>query len=591
MAVLFDLQMVIDSVQLTSTEVAQIFKLYMRRQSSACNPQALNKPSYEPWLSRLMQRWKQVHSRLPGFRRSSPRIMDIPPDLYIDANGLPGNVPEDVSKVLKTISGVMEELQVPWFIAGDLLLAYYRVPQITGDLEIVVPSENLPRVQAAFDMLADFYFPFRYARSEYARHLRPYPRFKVKGMHQCFCLVPGHHYGVHPKGFQDILSNLDERFLPLPHYIQGLVTMILNKHIVFPNNFLCQLEFLIDGSDLDEDWCNLYLDGRPRAFVRSRSSRVAKKSRMGSTPKHEGNLTMHIRNEEERQEALRVPGRTIDLLDHTLSLQVMSDMHLELTFLRAEDSRPGYEVFHCAPCSPMLALLGDIGITTQDGLFGFLRRQLFQYEKVFFLMGNHEFYQSTFESAKSVIKKFSEDVRKERVTNVALGKFIFLDQTRYDLTDGVTILGCTLWSHIPSTAAELASLQVNDFKRIKEWSVERHNAAHLADAEWLGKTCTEIRETEPHRRIVIMTHHAPLMQGTSSLQHQGGLMNCAFATDMSTRACWGNPVTHWIFGHTHFSCDFIHNGVRLVSNQREYEGIETGRVELDEDLILSLSQH
>jgi hypothetical protein len=29
-------------------------------------------------------------------------------------------------------------------------------------------------------------------------------------------------------------------------------------------------------------------------------------------------------------------------------------------------------------------------------------------------------------------------------------------------------------------------------------------------------------------------------------------------------------VPLWGFGHTHFSCDFVHNGTRVVSNARGY---------------------
>jgi hypothetical protein len=46
-------------------------------------------------------------------------------------------------------------------------------------------------------------------------------------------------------------------------------------------------------------------------FVRSRSTRSAKKARMGSHPKYEGNLTTYIHNGSERKDVMGVIGRVM----------------------------------------------------------------------------------------------------------------------------------------------------------------------------------------------------------------------------------------------------------------------------------------
>jgi hypothetical protein len=184
------------------------------------------------------------------------------------------------------------------------------------------------------------------------------------------------------------------------------------------------------------------------------------------------------------------------------------------------------------------------------------------------------------------MKLFADEMHKQRILDNSQGEFIFLDRTRYDLTDDVTILGCTLWSHIPPTASEVVRRRLNDFKRIDQWSVERHNLAHFTDADWLDSECAKIKAEEPGRRIVIFTHYAPAIQGTSAPAHQNSPVNSAFATDMTVRSCWGHPVSLWAFGHTHFNCDFVQGGVRVVSNQRGYEGIEASRSLFLDDLVL-----
>jgi hypothetical protein len=72
----------------------------------------------------------------------------------------------------------------------------------------------------------------------------------------------------------------------------------------------------------------------------------------------------------------------------SISIQLVSDLHLEIGYGQGS----GYEGFKIVPKAETLALLGDIGAICDDRLFGFLRRQLLQFKKVFYVLGNHEFY-------------------------------------------------------------------------------------------------------------------------------------------------------------------------------------------------------
>ena len=74
------------------------------------------------------------------------------------------------------------------------------------------------------------------------------------------------------------------------------------------HNFRVQLEFLINGMNIDEEWCDNYLDGPAQEHVKRKSTRNMKKLRMGSHPKYDGNLTTYIHNETEWKDALGVIG-------------------------------------------------------------------------------------------------------------------------------------------------------------------------------------------------------------------------------------------------------------------------------------------
>jgi hypothetical protein len=165
-------------------------------------------------------------------------------------------------------------------------------------------------------------------------------------------------------------------------------------------------------------------------------------------------------------------------------------------------------------------------------------------------------------------------MRAQRLSDPTLGTFIFLDQTRFDLSEDVTVLGCTLWSSIPSASADAVSGSLNDFRLVQNWTIENYNIAHAADLNWLTNECATIRAQEPHRRIVVLTHHAPTRHGTCAPKYADSLVAPAFATELTTHAVWAYPISIWAFGHTHFNSDQMRNGIRVLSNQRGYEGVE-----------------
>ncbi|KMU92703.1 ser/Thr protein phosphatase superfamily protein [Coccidioides immitis H538.4] len=93
-----------------------------------------------------------------------------------------------------------------------------------------------------------------------------------------------------------------------------------------------------------------------------------------------------------------------------------------------------------------------------------------------------------------------------------LGTFVFLDHTRHDMPNNIMVLGCTLYSHIPPEHKERVSFSLNDFYLINNWAVKGHNATHAADLMWLNEQVAAISASEPQRKIVIFTHHSPIMQ-------------------------------------------------------------------------------
>lgn len=279
------------------------------------------------------------------------------------------------------------------------------------------------------------------------------------------------------------------------------------------------------------------------------------------------------------------PAVNVAALQDPQSIQVMSDLHLEFKFSVQGRTVEGYGVFDFPVSAPNLALLGDIGLAKHNGLYHFLERQLRRFERVFFVPGNHEYYGSSPDGGMARMQAFADAMSSRR--GEGLGEFVLLHRRRFDLSPHVTILGCTLWSAIPPPAADTVSRVLNDFRQIEHWSVAAHNTAHETDRAWLAAQLAALRGSG--RRVLVLTHHAPTAPGTSEprFEHDGNLPAHGFVTALSNqRDLWASPVTTWAFGHTHFNCDFVRDGIRVVANQRGYEGFESHRIGFIEDKVL-----
>lgn len=86
-----------------------------------------------------------------------------------------------------------------------------------------------------------------------------------------------------------------------------------------------------------------------------------------------------------------------------VSFVVLSDLHLE-----TPAARPTYSHFSINSGCQHLALLGDIGLAHDARLFSFLEDQLHKFAVVFYVMGNHEPYDSNLDTAKTKLRAFAE---------------------------------------------------------------------------------------------------------------------------------------------------------------------------------------
>ena len=143
-----------------------------------------------------------------------------------------------------------------------------------------------------------------------------------------------------------------------------------------------------------------------------------------------------------------------------LGIQIASDLHIEFFFhpdALPEDEDTLWSVLLQKQCNcSVLALLGDIGVLSSDELRGqytrFVSWCAARWDHVLLLTGNHEYYCRSHgpnNSSTEVTDYASIDAFLfSMCTSESMsGKVHFLQKGIFKLGD-VTVLGCTLWSHV-----------------------------------------------------------------------------------------------------------------------------------------------
>lgn len=71
------------------------------------------------------------------------------------------------------------------------------------------------------------------------------------------------------------------------------------------------------------------------------------------------------------------------------------------------------------------------------------------------------------------------------------------------------------------------------------------------------------------RLILVVTHHAPCIEGTSRPDQVDNPWTLASGTGLVDKEGWKGVET-WVSGYTHYSRQLSRNGIKLVSYQRGY---------------------
>lgn len=239
-------------------------------------------------------------------------------------------------------------------------------------------------------------------------------------------------------------------------------------------------------------------------------------------------------------------------------LQIISDLHLE-----HRSNTVHYEDF-IKPSADILALLGDIGSPNDAELEDFIAWCSQHFKYVLYVPGNHEYYSNDGEPQYLLHEKLH--MICQNFMNVHL-----LDNKMFELND-VVFIGSTLWSDIPPSKDEFLAKYMNDFRLIFVAPHQRMKPHHtriefVKNKAFIENTIAEYQGK--NKKIVVLTHHAPSLEGTSAPIHNTSDSRYAFASKLSCHHA-PNAIRLWCCGHTHYNFHHFKEGYELISNQVGY---------------------
>lgn len=250
-----------------------------------------------------------------------------------------------------------------------------------------------------------------------------------------------------------------------------------------------------------------------------------------------------------------------------ISVQIISDIHLEFY-----KSYPKIK-----PLAKYLFLAGDIGTIKNQYDFRvkkFLSYCSMNWEKTFYVLGNHEFYQ-TDERIDNKIN-FEELELKYNKICLEFSNVYLLSNSFAEIEPGINVYGTTLWTGNYGYSYNVSDI-LNDYNMISIKSKINGNISinenyinnlSITQLEKLKKYLDNAKNV----KIIILTHFPPIRQGVSNPKYfsQPEYIANYFSWNDIYKQLNTTNVVGWISGHTHWSYDITLDNIRFISNQMGY---------------------
>jgi hypothetical protein len=249
--------------------------------------------------------------------------------------------------------------------------------------------------------------------------------------------------------------------------------------------------------------------------------------------------------------------------------QLISDIHLEFGMIYKIKKLANY-----------LILAGDIGYPDQKIFKDFLSSVSLTFDKVFYITGNHEYYQNWKKEANIKLDTINETNEKIRQIIKESGNNIyFLNNDFHDIDSNLRIVGSTLWTNINYNNKPINdSYQIYSDDKILA-SQEDFRNLHKHNVKFIESQILEAKTS--NKKLVVVTHHLPtheLILPKYKTQFYSSY-NTHFASDLDYLI--QEPIKAWCAGHSHGFNHKIINNVNCYVNAYGYPSEDKNGASLD----------
>ena len=224
-----------------------------------------------------------------------------------------------------------------------------------------------------------------------------------------------------------------------------------------------------------------------------------------------------------------------------MNIKVMSDLHLE--FGNPIDPGEG----------DILILAGDICVASDLGsnsesdklAQSFFRACVRGYNRVYYVMGNHEHYEGVWE-------KTEEKLRWE------LPDGVILLNNQTDKYAGVHFVGTTLWTDFRNgnpMSMLYAESSMSDYHTILKMDGNKLSAkdtlsSHDESVKYLNEVLPSLRG-----EVIVISHHAPSYISNKGKYRESNAAP-AYCSDLSRLIEYYPNIKYWVHGHLHESVNY-----------------------------------
>jgi len=238
-------------------------------------------------------------------------------------------------------------------------------------------------------------------------------------------------------------------------------------------------------------------------------------------------------------------------------IQYCSDLHLEFS-----QNADFIQDMPIVPAGDVLILAGDITnllyYNSRKIEKDFFKKLSKQFEQVFWICGNHEFYRSW------------DTSQLDKPLTIKVLKNVHLLNNTAITYKNVRFVFSTLWSYIGDLEGIYIGQNMSDFDLIRYTGRKLTtgiytNKLHKPSLDFLTNELLKPTDFP----TVVVTHHLPSLQCVHP-KHQGSPLNQGFATNLDTFILETQP-TYWMYGHSHANMPTIEIGcTKLITNQLGY---------------------